>query len=73
MRLKKFENGNRFGLRWSGKKKKQTNQELTVVNAHFVHIANLVMHVRVKPSPLKRWPENYGQSSISSKKLTQTD
>ena len=55
------------------KKKKKTNQDLTVANAHFVHIANLVMHVRVKPFPLKRWPENYGQSSISSKKLTQTD
>ena len=27
-RLKKFENGNRFGLRWSGKKKKQTKNSL---------------------------------------------
>ena len=66
-RLEKFKNRNRFGLRWRGKGK--SKQKLTVVKAHYVCIAYLIMHVGMKPFPQKSWPKSYGQSS--GKKLTQ--
>ena len=66
-RLEKFKNRNRFGLRWRGKGK--SRQKLTVVKAHYVCIAYLIMHVGMKPFPQKSWPKSYGQSS--GKKLTQ--
>ena len=38
-------------------------QELDVLSAHHVHIANLVMHFGMKLFPLKSLPRKYGQSS----------
>ena len=38
-------------------------QEPTLLSAHHVHIANLVMHFGMKPFPLKSLPRKYGQSS----------
>ena len=44
-------------------KRRKIKQELTVLSAHHVHIANLVMHFGMKPFPLKSLPRKYGQSS----------
>ena len=63
-KLEKFRNRNRFWLRWREKgEKRKIKQELTVLSAHHVHIANLVMHFGMKPFPLKSLPRKYGQSS----------
>ena len=42
---------------------RKRKQELAVLSAHQVHIANLVMHFGMKPFPLKSLPRKYGQSS----------
>ena len=62
----KFQNRNRFGLRWREKGKKKTRTHC--IKCTLVHIANLVLHLGMKPFPLKCWPRNYGQ--LSWKKLT---
>ena len=63
-KLENFRNRNRFWLRWREKgEKRKIKQELTVLSAHHVHIANLVMHFGMKPFPLKSLPRKYGQSS----------
>ena len=63
-KLEKFRNRNRFWLRWREKgEKRKIKQEFTVLSAHHVHIANLVMHFGMKPFPLKSLPRKYGQSS----------
>ena len=63
-KLEKFRNRNQFWLRWREKgEKRKIKQELTVLSAHHVHIANLVMHFGMKPFPLKSLPRKYGQSS----------
>ena len=67
-RLAKFQNRNRFGLRWREKGKKKTRTHC--IKCTLVHIANLVLHLGMKPFPLKSWLRNYGQ--LSWNKLTQT-
>ena len=63
-KLEKSRNRNRFGLRWREKgEKRKRKQELDVLSAHHVHIANLVMHFGMKLFPLKSLPRKYGQSS----------
>ena len=63
-KLEKFRNRNRFWLRWREKgEKRKIKQEFTILSAHHVHIANLVMHFGMKPFPLKSLPRKYGQSS----------
>ena len=63
-KIEKFRNRNRLGLRWSEKgETRKRKQELAVLSAHHVHIANLVMHFGMKPFPLKSLPRKYGQSS----------
>ena len=42
---------------------RKRKQELAVLSAHQVHIANLVMYFGMKPFPLKSLPRKYGQSS----------
>ena len=63
-KVEKFRNRNRLGLRWREKgETRKRKQELAVLSAHQVHIANLVMHFGMKPFPLKSLPRKYGQSS----------
>ena len=63
-KVEKFRNRNRLGLRWREKgETRKRKQELAVLSAHHVHIANLVMHFGMKPFPLKSLPRKYGQSS----------
>ena len=64
--LAKLQNRNRFGLRWREKGKKKTRTHC--IKCTLVHIANLVLHLGMKPFPLKCWPRNYEQ--LSWKKLT---
>ena len=52
------------GKREKGKKKTRTH----CIKYTLVDIANLVLHVGMKPFPLKIWPRNYGQ--LPWKKLT---
>ena len=47
----KFQNRNRFGLRWREKGKKKTRTHC--IKCTLKHIANLVLHVGMKPFPLK--------------------